>query len=51
VLVEQRAAVGERHAERRVLRLVPAHCGLDDEASFGEQVEGRKVLREQERMP
>ena len=51
MLVEQRASGGERDTERGVLRLVPAHGGLDHEAPLGEQIERREVLREQERMP
>ena len=50
VLVEQLAAPLERDAERLVLGPVPAHRRLDDQPPLREEVERRKLLREQERM-
>ena len=50
VLVEERAALRERHAERLVLVAVPADRRLDDEAALGEEVERAELAGEQERM-
>ena len=51
MLVEKSAAGSPGNAEGLVLRLVPAHDRLDDEPSLGEQVERRKLLREQQWVP
>ena len=51
LLVEDRAALVERHAERLVLLLVPAHGRLHDQAALAQQVERRELLGEQQRMP
>ena len=51
LLIEDRAAPVERHAERRVLLLVPAHCRLHHEAPLRSAVERRQLLREQQRVP
>ena len=50
LLVEDGAAPVERHAERLVLLLVPAHGRLDDEPPLAQQVERRQLLGEQQRM-
>ena len=50
LLVEDRAALVERHAERLVLLLVPAHGRLHDEAALAQQVERRELLGEQQRV-
>ena len=50
LLVEDGAALVERHAERLVLVLVPRHGRLHDEAPLGQQVERRELLGEQQRM-
>ena len=51
LLVEDRAALVERHAERLVLLLVPAHRRLHDEAPLAQQVERRELLGQQQRVP
>ena len=48
VLVEDASALVEWHSEGVVLIPVPTHGRLDDEASLGEQIEGREVLGEGE---
>ena len=48
---EQGAAMRERHTERTVLGLVPAHRREDDETSLREEIERREVFREEQRVP
>ena len=50
MLVEEGAALGERHPERLVLVAVPADGGLDDEPALGEEVERAELAGEQQRM-
>ena len=50
VLVDEVAARLPRHAHRLVLGAEPADGGLHDEPAGGEQVEGRELLRQEQRV-
>ena len=51
LLVEDLAALAERHSEGAVLAPTPADGGQHDEPTLGQQVERPELLGEQQRMP